>query len=58
MEADWALVGIAQQQAPDLAPAAIAAALARLQHHAVHISGAAVLERLPNPFARWVRRAA
>ena len=56
IEADWALVAETQQTAPDLAPGVIAGALARLQRHALHVSGVAVAEALADPFARWVRK--
>ena len=57
IEADWALVAATQCAAPDLAPEVAGNALARLHQRALQVTGVAVVGQIPNPFARWVRKA-
>lgn len=58
IEADWQLVAQTREDAPHLAPAAIASALARLQEHVVDVGGVGALERRASPFPDWMMQRA
>lgn len=58
IEADWSLIATTQRVAPDLVHELVAAALTRLQLHALQVTGVAVAERVANPLGRFARCAA